>query len=263
MSAAAQTALPFRVRLGDLVFPDQTNHQGNMFGGVALAVMDKVAFLAAARLAKRGFVTASIECTDFKSPVLVGEFIDVVGQVRSVGRSSMSVQVSLWAENLLTGERRLTTQGDFTMVAVDRKTNKTPLPPVPDYAPEPADVTRMAQLVFPGDTDHRGFLFGGRALNMMEKAAFIAASRHARCEVVMAALKEIDFAASIFVGEMVEIEARVASVGRSSMRVAVRLCAEDLKTGDRRQATIGEFIMVALGDDGRPKPAPPLNQTMD
>jgi acyl-CoA hydrolase len=114
--------------------------------------------------------------------------------------------------------------------------------------------------VFPGDTDHRGLLFGGRALNLMEKAAFVAASRHARCSVVMAALKEIDFAAPIHVGEMIEITARVAGVGRSSMRVAVRLCAEDLQTGERRQATMGEFVMVALDETGKPTPAPPLNK---
>ena len=249
-----------KVRLVDLVFPDQTNHQGNMFGGAALAFMDKVAFLAAARLARRGFVTAAVERMDFKKPVYEGEIVDLVGEVRSVGRSSMNVRVSLWAENLLTGERRLTTQGDFIMVATDRKTNTTPLPPVPDYALEPANVTRTNELVFPGDTDHRGLLFGGRALNLMEKAAFVAASRHARTSVVMAALKEIDFAASIHVGEMIEVSARVASVGRSSMRVAVQLCAEDLQTGVRRQATIGEFIMVALGEDGKPTPAPSLKK---
>ncbi len=249
-----------KVRLVDLVFPDQTNHQGDMFGGAALAFMDKVAFLAAARLARRGFVTAAVERMDFKSPVLVGELVDLTGEVRSVGRTSMNVRVSLMAENLLTGERRLTTQGDFIMVASDRKTNKTPLPPVPDYAPEPKGVTRTAELVFPGDTDHRGLLFGGRALNLMEKAAFVAASRHARTSVVMAALKEIDFATAIHVGEMIEIIAKVVSVGRTSMRVAVRLCAEDLQTGERRQATIGEFIMVALGGDGKPAPAPSLNE---
>ena len=254
------TDQPQKVRLADLVFPDQTNHQGDMFGGAALAFMDKVAFLAAARLARRGFVTAAVERMDFKAPVLVGELVDLCGEVRSVGRSSMNVRVSLWAENLLSGERRLTTQGDFIMVATDRKTNKMPLPPVPDYAPEPAGVTRTNELVFPGDTDHRGMLFGGRALNLMEKAAFVAASRHARTSVVMAALNEIDFAAPIHVGEMIEISARVASVGRTSMRVAVTLCAEDLQTGVRRQATIGEFIMVALGEDGKPTPAPPLNK---
>ncbi len=249
---------PHKVRLADLVFPDQTNHQGDMFGGAALAFMDKVAFLAAARLARRGFVTAAVERTDFKSPVLVGELVDLSGEVRSVGRTSMNVRVSLWAEDLLTGIRRLTTEGDFIMVATDRKTNKAPLPPVPDYAPEPKGVTRTAELVFPGDTDHRGLLFGGRALNLMEKAAFVAASRHARCSVVMAALKEINFAAPIHVGEMIEITARVARVGRTSMRVAVRLCAEDLQTGARRQATEGEFVMVALGEDGKPTKAPPL-----
>ncbi|VAW00638.1 hypothetical protein MNBD_ALPHA06-1207, partial [hydrothermal vent metagenome] len=213
---------------------------------------------AAARFARRGFVTAAVERTDFRSPVLVGEMVDVDGSVRSVGRSSVRVRVDLVAENLLTGERRLTTQGEFTMVATDRKTNKTPLPPVPEYKPDPVGITHNVELVFPGDTDHRGLLFGGRALELMEKAAFVAASRHARCQVVMAALKEINFTGPIHVGELVELKARISSVGRSSMRVDVTLWAEDLTTGERRQATQGQFVMVALGDDGRPTLAPPM-----
>jgi acyl-CoA hydrolase len=251
-------ALP-KVRLMDLVFPDQTNHQGDMFGGAALAFMDKVAFLAAARFARRGFVTAAVERTDFKSPVLVGEMVDLTGEVRSVGRSSLRVRVNLMAENLLTGERRLTTHGEFTMVATDRKTNRAPLPPVPEYLPEPEGSTRNVELVFPGDTDHRGLLFGGRALNLMEKAAFVAASRHARCSVVMAALKEINFATPIRIGELIDLSARLSSVGRSSMRVKVDLWAEDLSTGQRRQATSGEFVMVALDEDGNPCRAPAMN----
>ena len=249
-----------KVRLIDLVFPDQTNDQGDMFGGAALAFMDKVAFLAAARFARRGFVTAAVDHMDFKSPVLIGDVVDLTGTVRSVGRTSLSVRVQLMAENLLSGERHLTTQGDFIMVATDRKSNPSPLPPVPDYAPERAGRTHTNELVFPGDTDHRGLLFGGRALNLMEKAAFVAASRHARTAVVMAALKEISFSASIHVGEMIDISARVISVGRTSMHIAVRLAAEDLMSGTRRQATMGEFVMVALDENGKPTPAPPLQE---
>jgi acyl-CoA hydrolase len=247
-----------KIRLMDLVFPDQTNHQGDMFGGTALAFMDKVAFLTAARFAKRGFVTAAVERTDFKSPVLVGEIVDLTGEVRSIGRSSMRVQVSLTAENLLSGDRRLTTQGEFTMVATDRKTNRNPLPPVPEYQEVKGDTTKSVELVFPGDTDHRGLLFGGRALALMEKAAFIKASRHSRSLVVMASLKEINFKHSIHVGEMVELNTRITSVGRSSMRVEVQLWAEDLTNGDRKMATKGQFVMVALGQDGRPTKAPAL-----
>ncbi len=247
-----------QIRLMDLVFPDQTNHQGNMFGGAALALMDKVAFLAAARFARRGFVTAAVERTDFRSPVLVGELVDLTGEVRSVGRTSIRVRVNLVAENLLTAERRLTTQGEFTMVANDRKTNKDPLPPVPEYQPEPEEHTRNVELVFPGDTDHRGLLFGGRALALMEKAAFVAASRHARCSVVMAALKEISFTSPIHVGELVELSARISSVGRSSIRVEVQLWAEDLSSGERRQATKGHFVMVAVDENSKPVKAPAL-----
>ena len=45
------------VRLIDMVFPGDTNHHGTLFGGVALAHMDKVAFLAASRHGRAPFVT--------------------------------------------------------------------------------------------------------------------------------------------------------------------------------------------------------------
>ena len=56
----------------------------------------------------------------------------------------------------------------------------------------------------------------------------------------------------------VEIVARMASVGRSSMQVDVELIAEDLLSGDRRLCTRGNFTMIALDSDGRPVGVPAL-----
>jgi acyl-CoA hydrolase len=255
MTNTAQLA---EIRHTDLVFPEQTNHQGSYFGGAALAEMDKVAFLVAARHARRPFVTASCDKIDFRNPAYVGNLIELTGQVRMVGRHSMVVDVELAAEDMKTGERRICTRGAFTMVAADRKTNPQRLPPSPDdkpdFAPSPAGSARTLQLVFPGDTNHLGQLFGGNAMSLMGKAAYIAATRHCGVDVGMAASDKVDFIAPTEEGELLDVAAEVREVGTSSMRVGVRAEAENLMTGDRRLVGEGEYVMVALSEAGRPTP---------
>jgi acyl-CoA hydrolase len=116
----------------------------------------------------------------------------------------------------------------------------------------------MLEIVFPDHANHLGTLFGGQALAWMDKAAFLAASRYARRTVVTARSEQVDFQLPIRVGQMVEIVARMASVGRSSMQVDVELIAEDLLSGDRRLCTRGSFTMIALDSDGRPVGVPAL-----
>jgi acyl-CoA hydrolase len=108
-------------------------------------------------------------------------------------------------------------------------------------------------MVFPPQTNHYGTLFGGDALRMLGKAAFIASTRHARAVMVMAASDRIDFRSPVREGEMVELIARVMMSGRSSVRVGVELWAENLLTADRRKAATAEFVMVAVDPTGRPR----------
>lgn len=250
------------IRHTDLIFPHHANHQGSYFGGAAMAEMDKVAFLVAARHARRPFVTASCDKLDFVAPAHVGEIVEVTGHVRMVGRTSLVVDVELSAENLVTGKRHVCTRGAFTMVAGDRKTNPDRLPPAPDarpeFAPSPAGYARTLQLVFPGDTNHLGQLYGGNAMSLMGRAAYIAATRHTRGDVGMAASDKIDFIASTMEGELLDVIARVNAVGRTSMQVSVRAEAENLMNGDRRLVGEASYVMVALDGEGRPTPARPL-----
>jgi acyl-CoA hydrolase len=248
-------------RLIDMVFPGDANHHGTLFGGVALAHMDKVAFIAASRHGHVGFVTASCERIDFTAPAHIGEMVEFTGEVVRVGRRSLGVQVDMVAEGLLTGERRLCTRGLFNMVAVKPEggwPGDFQLPALHAAAAEEDGVIRMVELVLPDQTDHNGSLFGGAALSAMGKAAFIAATRHARAAVVMAASHQIDFESPIRQGETMELCARVRRVGRSSMTVEVQLWAEALMTGERRRSATAGFVMVALGPDQRPTRVPPL-----
>ncbi|HUA26645.1 MAG TPA: acyl-CoA thioesterase [Steroidobacteraceae bacterium] len=61
---------------------------------------------------------------------------------------------------------------------------------------------RMIEMVFPGETNHYGTLFGGRALALMDKAAFVAASRYARRSVVTACSERIDFHVPVREGQL-------------------------------------------------------------
>lgn len=119
---------------------------------------------------------------------------------------------------------------------------------------------RMAEIVFPNHTNHLGTLFGGQALAWMDKAAFLAAARYSRHTVVTARSEQVDFKQPIRQGQMVETIARVIEVGRSSIKVDVELIAEDLHSGERRLCTRGHFVMIALGEDGKPTQVTPLPQ---
>lgn len=117
---------------------------------------------------------------------------------------------------------------------------------------------RLIEMVFPGQANHYGTLFGGQALALMDKAAFVVASRYARAAVVTASSERVDFHVPVRQGELVELISRIVSTGRSSMVVAVNMYAEDLLTGRRALATRGRFTLVALDPQGKPAPVPPL-----
>lgn len=111
----------------EMVFPTQTNHYGTLFGGHALELMDKSAFITASRYARKSMVTASSSKIDFHAPVRQGDLVEVIGRIVKKGRTSLQVKVELFSEDLLSGERQLCAQGDFVLVAVDKHSKPIPL----------------------------------------------------------------------------------------------------------------------------------------
>ena len=109
----------YDTRMVEMVFPNQTNHYGTLFGGHALELMDKSAFITASRYARKSMVTASSERIDFKTPVKHGYLVEVIGRIVKRGNSSVTVNVELFGENLLSGERPLCAHGNFVLVSFD------------------------------------------------------------------------------------------------------------------------------------------------
>ena len=124
--------------------------------------------------------------------------------------------------------------------------------------PRAADWVITVDVVFPHHANTMGTLFGGRALELLDINAAIACYRFARRTVVTASTEPVDFHNPVHVGEIVEIRSRVVWTGRTSMIVRGELFGENPRTGERRLCTIGHLSFVALDDDGRPTPVPPL-----
>jgi acyl-CoA hydrolase len=108
-----------QVTMTQLMAPQDTNLMGNVFGGVILAAVDRIAYVCATRHAGRPCVTASFDQVDFRSPIQIGEVVTVRASVNTVGRTSMEVGVRVTAEPVTGGESRHTNSCYVTMVALD------------------------------------------------------------------------------------------------------------------------------------------------
>jgi acyl-CoA hydrolase len=117
----------YDTRMVEMVFPTQTNHYGTLFGGHALELMDKSAFITASRYSRKSMVTASSEKIDFQTPVKQGNLVEVIGRIVKRGRTSVTVNVELYGEDLLSGVRHLCAHGNFVLVAVDEESKPVPL----------------------------------------------------------------------------------------------------------------------------------------
>ena len=100
------------VEMREIVFPHHANHYGTLFGGQALAWMDKAAFLVATELCDEVVVTARSEAVDFLTPVRVGDLVRLQARVVEQGRRSLRVAVDLFVR----GQELPATRGVFVMV---------------------------------------------------------------------------------------------------------------------------------------------------
>jgi acyl-CoA hydrolase len=129
-----------------------------------------------------------------------------------------------------------------------------------DGAPKPASESQsvLVRWMGLGDANAAGFVHGGVVMKMCDEAAGIASIRHSGRRVVTAAVDRMTFIEPVRVAELLTCSATVNAVWRTSMEVGVRVDAENPRTGERRHTSTAYLTMVALDDEGRPTPAPPL-----
>ena len=108
------------------------------------------------------------------------------------------------------------------------------------------------------DANNGGNVHGGVIMYLCDEVAGIAAVRHSGGRVVTVAMDRMTFLTPVLVGHLVTVRATVNAAWRSSMEVGVRVEAENIRSGEVTHASTAYLTMVALGDDGRPTPVPPV-----
>lgn len=118
--------------------------------------------------------------------------------------------------------------------------------------------TTLSVLMGPQDTNILGNVHGGVIMKLVDEAGALAAVRHARAPVVTVVIDSMTFMEPIFVSDLVTCTAELTYTGRTSIEVRIEVTAENPMKGTSRLSNIAYIVYVALGDDGRPKPVPPL-----
>ncbi len=106
-----------RTTITELMIPSFANFSGKVHGGTLLSLMDKVAYVCAAKHSGAYCVTVSVDGVEFREPVEVGELVSLAASINYVGNSSMIVGIRVESLKPKTGEVKHTNSSYFTMVA--------------------------------------------------------------------------------------------------------------------------------------------------
>lgn len=124
--------------------------------------------------------------------------------------------------------------------------------------PVSASRVSLAQLMQPQYANNLGHVHGGWIMKLVDEAGALACMRHAQRRVVTVAVDQMVFRQPIRIGDVVTLTAEVSYVGRTSMEAEVQVTAENPITGECTHTNTAYVVYVALDENGRPQPVPPL-----
>jgi acyl-CoA thioesterase YciA len=112
-----------------LLLPKDTNALGTIFGGVILSHIDLASAVEARKVAPRRYVTKAMREVEFHEPVFLGDVVNFFTETVRVGRTSITVRVSVESERWGSGqgERVKVTEAEVVLVAVDDKGRPRPI----------------------------------------------------------------------------------------------------------------------------------------
>jgi acyl-CoA thioesterase YciA len=115
-----------------LLLPKDTNAYGTIFGGVILSHIDLASAVEANKVARRRYVTKAMHEVEFHHPVYLGDIVNFFTETMRVGRTSITVKVTVEVERLSQGGPTLkVTEAEVVLVAVDDQGRPTPIRDAP------------------------------------------------------------------------------------------------------------------------------------
>jgi acyl-CoA hydrolase len=148
--------------LAQVMLPEDANPRGNVHGGTLMKLADTAGGVCATRHARRPVVTVVIDSMTFEQPVYVGNLVVLNACVTWTGRTSIETEVSIEAEDVLSGEVRHISTAYFVYVATDERGRPTPVQPLEVTTPQQrqrwqdAEQRRAIRLRKPPDNAVRG-----------------------------------------------------------------------------------------------------------
>jgi len=130
MKQKGRTVDHSKTEMMEVVLPNDANVLGNILGGKVMHLMDVAGAIAAHRHCQSHVVTVSVDSLDFLYPIRVGQIILLRAWVNRAFNTSMEVEVRVYLEDYISGQRRETSSAFMTYVAVDTEGRPAPVPPL-------------------------------------------------------------------------------------------------------------------------------------
>jgi acyl-CoA thioesterase YciA len=105
--------------LQTIAMPKDTNANGDIFGGWLVSQMDLAGGVAASKRARGRVATVAIDRMSFMVPVRVGALVSCHAELLSIGRSSIEINIEVWASYATERNATKVTEGTFIFVAID------------------------------------------------------------------------------------------------------------------------------------------------
>ena len=271
-----------------LAAPTNVGYSGNVDAGVVLEWIDKAGYALAVGWCSGYAVTAYVGNVHFTNPVRSGDLVEVRAHMVHTGRSSMHMQVTVDTLDPRSSSRARATSCLVIFVAVDADGTPAAVPTFQASTPderraEESAIARIALradietamsaqrysdagtaprtvlrfLAAPTDVNWGGKVHGGFVMRWIDEAAHVIASQWCGSTRNVAFYTGgVRFYRPMFIGQLVEVEARLLHTGRTSMHIGVHVRAAD-PVDLRFQLTTHCLVMfVRLDDVGRPVPVP-------
>ena len=113
-----------------VVLPNDANPLGFILGGTVMHLIDIAGAIACHRHTRSLLVTAAVDGLQFLHPIKVGDLIILKALVTAAWSTSLEVEVEVFSEETLTGQRRMTSRAYLTFVAIDRDGQRVHIPPL-------------------------------------------------------------------------------------------------------------------------------------
>ena len=124
----------------------------------------------------------------------------------------------------------------------------------------PGGVLTLRTIAMPADTNANGDIFGGWVMARMDQAGGIAGVERTRGRVVTVKVDSMTFIRPVQVGDVLCVYTEIGAIGRTSMKIHVEAWAQRFMSNRMDLVTDATFTFVAVDDDGKPRPVPPLEE---